>query len=250
MNKTFVFIFIILFILYCNVYWYFKNEIHMIVPYETFETSPYNIMELINKKTPFYQKNMQIMKFTWNEVRMPTSLDYTISKKYSMFNILNFNALNEKIYSYFNFNDFIPQNFTLNYDIIYNNKSSPPHKIHESDIIKTYNYINIFYCLKGKCKLHIHSPYSSIQNSDLSLTCNLRFIKYFDSLFSISTNEVQTKVETIDIEPNMLFHLPFGCVYSFEFDDDCLILSGFHTTLLNKIINNIKQNNDYIVKGV
>ena len=241
MNKIFILIFIILFILYCNVYWYFKQEMHMIVPYETFETTPYGIMELINKKTPFYQNNIQIMKFTWKDGQIPTTLDYTISSKYSMFNILNYNALNEQIYTYFNFDDLIPSNINLNYDTIYNKQSCNPN---ETNVLKTYNYINLFYCLKGKCKLHIHDP---SRYSSLSLISHTQCIKYFDSLFTIVDDKVPIKVKTIDVQPNMLIYLPFGCVYSFEFDNECLILCGYHTTLLNKLINNIKQNNDYII---
>ena len=241
MNKVFIFVFIILFVIYCNVYWYFKQEMHMIVPYETFETSCDNIMELINKKTPFYQKNMQIMRFTWKYGQIPNTLDYTLSEKYAMFNILNYNALNEQIYSYFNFDDFIPNNLIINYDIIYNKKDC---ELNETNVLKTYNYINLFYCLKGKCKLHIHEP---VHNSNLSLVSQIQCIKYFDSFFTIVVDKVPIKVKTINIEPNMLVCLPFGCVYSFEFDNECLILSGYHTTLLNKLLNNIKQNNDYII---
>ena len=43
-----------------------------------------------------------------------------------------------------------------------------------------YNYINLLYCLKGKCKLHIHEP---VHNSNLSLVSQIQCIKYFDSFY-------------------------------------------------------------------
>ena len=117
-----------------------------------------------------------------------------------------------------------------------------------SNIITTYNYINLFYCLQGSCKVNIYAP--CIEKSILSLTHNSKSIQYFDSLFDVQDVCVDELpiVKTINLETNMLLHLPFGCIYSFEFDETCLIISGFHTTLLNKLINKIKKNNDYIIK--